>query len=127
MLIFGNSIELASRSLDFLWKKESAINDNLSNVETPGYKAKIVTFEEEFGSRLREAAQGGTRQSFRDAILGAKARVETSKEESVRADGNNVNADTQLIEMTRTALQYQYLLSSVNSDITMLNTVIKGQ
>ena len=127
MITFGNSMELASKSLDFLWKKESAISDNLSNVETPGYKAKLVTFEEEFQSRLDEAMQGGSRQEIRDAIRTARYKISSSKEESTRADGNNVNADTQLMEMTRTAMQYQYMLSSVSSTIAMLNTVIRGQ
>ncbi len=128
--MYGNSISMASKALDFLWEKESVISNNLANVETPGYKAKYVTFEEEFKSRLEAAAGDGGRDNAGDmsaAIAGSTYRIHTSAGETARADGNNVNADVELMELTRTSLQYQYLLRSVNSDITRFNTVITGQ
>lgn len=126
--MYGNSISMASKALDFLWEKESVISDNLANVETPGYKAKYVTFEEEFKSRLEAAAGERDRASdISEAIAGSTYRIHTSEGETARADGNNVNADVELMELTRTSLQYQYLLRSVNSDITRFNTVITGQ
>ena len=121
--IYGNTISMASKALDFLWTKESVISDNLANVETPEYKAKYVTFEEEFQRRL-EAAGNGSARDVAKAIDASRCQINTSDEESSRVDGNNVNAD---VELTRTSLQYQYLLRSVTSDITRLNTVIKGQ
>ena len=124
--IYGNSISMMSKALDFLWTKESVISNNLANVETPGYKAQYVTFEEEFQSRIR-AAEGSGIQNIGDTIAGSTYRIHTSTEESSRADGNNVNADVEMMELTRTALQYQYLLRGVSSDITRLNTVITGQ
>lgn len=127
--IYGNSIALSSKALDYLWKKESVIADNLANVETPGYKAQYITFEDELKSRLDAAASDGNtdRDAVARAIENSTYQVHESREESSRMDGNNVNADVELMEMTRTALQYQYLLNSVSNDITRLNTVIKGQ
>ena len=43
--LFGNSISMAEKSLDFLWAKQQIISYNIANVDTPGYKAKYVTFE----------------------------------------------------------------------------------
>ncbi len=123
--IFGNTISMASKALDFLWEKESVISDNLANVETPGYKSKYVTFEEEFRRRLEGA--DGDAQSMAGAINSSRYRVHTSEQESTRADGNNVNADVEIMELTRTSLQYQYLLKSVSSDVSRLNTAITGQ
>lgn len=126
--MYGNTISMASKALDFLWKKESVISDNLANVETPGYKAKYVTFEEEFQNRLQAAAgENGGAGDIGSAIEDSVYRVHTSEGETARADGNNVNADVELMELTRTSLQYRYLLRSVNSDITRFNTVITGQ
>lgn len=125
--IYGNSILLSSKALDYLWKKESVIADNLANVETPGYKSKYVTFEDELKSRLSAASEDGRPDAVAEAIENSSCQIHESEDESSRMDGNNVNADVELMEMTRTALQYQYLLSSVSSDITRLNTVIKGQ
>ena len=125
--IYGNSIPVMSKALDFLWEKESVISNNLANVETPGYKSQYVTFEEEFQNRLRAASADSSGNAVRDAVANSTYRVHTSRGETARADGNNVNADTELMELTRTSLQYQYLLRSVSSDISRLNTVITGQ
>ena len=41
-----NSFLMMEKSMGFLWTKQAAILDNISNAETPNYKAKVVTFEE---------------------------------------------------------------------------------
>lgn len=125
--LFGNSISMAEKSLDFLWAKQQVISTNLANVDTPGYKTKYVTFEETFKSKLQAASNTGDRQQIGNAIATSNWQVNTTNNESSRLDENNVDADVEITEMTRTALQYQYMLHSVNSDITRLRTVIKGQ
>ena len=55
----SNSLLMMERSMDFLWTKQTAILDNLANVETPNYKTKYVTFEETLRSRLQAAVPSG--------------------------------------------------------------------
>lgn len=51
----SNSFLMMEKSMMFLWTKQAAILDNIANAETPGYKAKIVTFEETLKARLEQA------------------------------------------------------------------------
>ena len=44
--MFGNTISMAHKSLDFLWKQKEIIDLNIANVNTPGYKCQSVSFEE---------------------------------------------------------------------------------
>lgn len=125
--IFGNSISMMERSLDYLWTKQGVTSNNLANVDTPGYKAKYLNFEEAFRSKLYAAAHSGNQNQVQNAIRGAKSYVSVSTTESARLDGNNVNAEAEAVELTRTALQYQYGLNAVNSDIARLRSAIKGQ
>ena len=125
--VWGNSISMVEKSLDYLWEKQWAISNNIANAETPGYKSKYVTFEENYRSRLQEAMKAKDSSRIEKAISEAKTTISESTKESVRLDGNNVNADVQLIEMSRTAMQYQYGLSSINSDLARISTAIKGQ
>lgn len=127
MRIFGNSISMAEKSMDFLWTKQKINSNNIANAETPGYKAKYVTFEETFRDKLKAASRTGDGGQVSQAINNATWQVRNTNNESTRLDGNNVNTDVESMELTRTALQYQYMLNSVNSDITKLRTVIKGQ
>lgn len=125
--IFGNSMFMSEKSLDFLWKKQTVTMNNLANVDTPGYKAQYVTFEEMFQSQLKAASTSGKSENVADAIHNALYQVHNTATESARLDGNNVNTDSENVELTRAALQYQYVLSSINSDINRLRTVIKAQ
>lgn len=122
--MFGNGLLIAEKSMDYLWKKQSVGALNIANVDTPGYKAKYVTFEDTFRSKLRAAS--GSSENIRDAVNKSVWQVNRSDTESARMDGNNVIMDAEVTELTRTALQYQYMIQSANSDITRLSTVIKG-
>lgn len=125
--LFGNSISMAEKSLDFLWAKQKVISNNIANVDTPGYKTQYVTFEETFKSKLQAAAKTGDQQEVRRAIDSARWQVNDTKNETSRLDGNNVDADVEISELTRAVLQYQYQLHAINSNITRLRTAIKGQ
>lgn len=125
-LIFGNSISMTSKSLDFLWAKQLTIAHNLSNVDTPGYKSKYVTFEDEYQNRLKLARASGNASRTRSIIENSSYTVNET-ESSARLDDNNVNADAEEVEMARAQLQYQYVLNAMNSDISRLRGVIRGQ
>lgn len=126
--ITNNSLRMMERSMDFLWVKQNALLDNISNVETPNYKTKLVTFEENFQQQLEAADYGKnklTKQMMRDAIEGASWDVvETG--EITRRDDNGVNLTEQMTELVRNSYQLQYVYQSINSDLSALRTAIGG-
>ena len=52
-LLSSNSFLMMEKSMEFLWAKQAAILDNISNAETPNYKPKVVTFEETLREKLQ--------------------------------------------------------------------------
>ena len=122
----GNTISMAQKSLDYLWKKQEVTANNLANVDTPGYKKKTVSFEDTFRRKMEAAVSAGDPDQVRQAITESDYRV-FSQNSSARVDENNVNADVEYTELSRTALDYQYMIQSVNSDITRYRSAIKGQ
>ena len=123
---FGNTIQMSQKALDYLWKKQEITMDNVANISTPGYKAKEISFQDTFRNKLKAATQTGDANDVRAAIRDSDYTV-YERSDSARVDGNGVNVDVEYTELSRTALHYQYLLQSVNSDITRLRTAIKGQ
>lgn len=123
--IFGNNMFMAEKTLDYLWSKQKMTLNNIANNDTPGYKAKYVTFEDEFRRRL-QAGMGGTSEDMNQIIDGSRYYVRNTTAESSRIDGNNVDTDVENVELARTTLQYQYELSAFNSDVSRLRTIIKG-
>ena len=106
----------------FLWTKQAAILDNIANAETPGYKAKIVTFEETLKARLEQARHSAAPKSAVEEVLsGSDAEMV-----STRMDENGVNVTEQSAEMIRNAYQLQYVMSAINSDLSALRTAIQG-
>ena len=125
--MYGNTIGMAEKALGFQWAKQQVLSDNIANVDTPGYKSRYVTFEEAFTNRLNNSISGRDRMDIGKAVEGARWRIHRTHNETARLDGNNVQPDVELVEMTRTALQYQHLMNSVSSDIRRLTGAIKGQ
>ncbi len=124
--ITSNSMRMLEKSVDYLWAKQAAHLDNISNAETPGYKVKTVSFEKRFESRLRAAERHGhTRSRTRKVIEDARWTVDED-DEVTRMDDNGVNVLEQSLEAVRTAYQMQYTLQAINNDFTTLGKAING-
>ena len=124
--LFGNSINIAQKSLDYLWKKQSVITDNIANQDTPGYKSRYVTFEDELRSNLAKASQTDEKDYVK-AVENTDFRINTTENESARMAGNNVNPDADYVELARTTIQYQYAIRAVSDEFARLRSAIKGQ
>lgn len=59
--MYGNGIGLTEKVLDYLWGRQNITLNNIANVDTPGFKAQYVTFEEELAKKIQNAggADGG--------------------------------------------------------------------
>ncbi len=124
--IFGNTVSLAEKALDFLWKSQETTLNNIANVDTPGFKKTEVKFEETFRKRLIAADGVKSSNAMRDAIEGSAYEL-YSRDDSSRVDENNVNADVEQSKLARDGLQYQYLLNSITSDINRYRSALKTQ
>lgn len=113
--------------MEYLWAKQQVTLQNLANVDTPGYKSKYVTFEDEFRTRLQNAAVTNNDGQVSEAIENSHYVVNDTGDESARLDENNVDADVESVELSRTALQYMYTAQAITSDIARLRAAIKGQ
>ena len=125
-MIFGNTIPMSVKALDYLWKKQEVTSDNIANVDTPGYKQKYISFEDTFRQKLRAASDAKTGAAMREAIDSSNYLV-YDRSDSARVDENNVNADVENTKIARSTLHYQYLLQSVSNDIKRYQSVVKAQ
>ena len=124
----SNSMVMMERSMDFLWTKQAAIMDNIANAETPNYKAKVVTFEQNLTEKLQQAATVGkrSRENVRQVLENADFAVYDS-DEAKRMDDNGVDATEQMVEMVRNAYQQQYLYNAINKSYSILRMAVRGQ
>ncbi len=85
--------------------EQDAIANNLANVQTPGYTAETVSFQQSLASALEN---GGT----------AKVTVAPSSSPP-SSDGNNVDLTTQLVAADESTLQYQSLTDYLNDQLRL--------
>lgn len=127
----SNTMLMTQRAMDFLWEKQRVIANNVTNAETPGYKAKYVTFEQELRQKLEQAraADHDTdpvgRKAMRAGILNSDI-VTHEANETARLDGNGVNVTEQNIELSRTYIQYQLTTRAFADEMSRLRAAIRG-
>lgn len=83
--------------------RETVAASNLANVDTPGYRAQEVDFEDalqrELGATLPLATTAGTHLSTAGAV--ASGAVRDANGLPMRRDGNTVQLDRELLAMSR--------------------------
>lgn len=111
--------DIGTKSLNALWMRASAISNNISNVDTVGYRAKSVQFEDQ----LKSALNGNT---ITTSQLSDINPVETEDAGTYGATDNGVDLESQMIELTRNQLQYSYLEKGVAGNLSLLLTAASG-
>jgi flagellar basal-body rod protein FlgB len=102
-------------ALDALARRQRAIADNVSNIETPGFLAGRVNFEDSLAHALSNGDVGSANMTTARSL------------EPTREDGNNVNMDHEFLSNVDTNLRYQTMLRAVDDKFGLLRTVIRGQ
>lgn len=120
LLFTKNNIE---RGLDAAWLRNDVISQNIANVDTPGYKRKVVQFEEFLNNEMKTGriSQGKSRFSTNGIQI-----TEDPAESSYRSDGNNVDIENEMALLAANTLRYNTLIQRMNGDFQKLKTVIRG-
>lgn len=118
---------MTEKVLDCLWGRQTVTLNNIANVDTPGFKAQYVSFEDELAHRVKSAsAKRNPADGVGRAIDQTHASLKTEWTESSRLDGNNVDMDQEQVELARTAYEYQYMVSSITNDLNRLRSAAKS-
>ncbi|PID54100.1 MAG: flagellar biosynthesis protein FlgB [Micrococcales bacterium] len=92
--------------------RQRAIADNIANIQTPGFLANKVAFEDE----LAAAVAGGS---------GHSGWTIAKSLEPTRTDGNNVNLDEETLSNIDTNLRYQLVTQAMSDKYALLSTAMR--
>lgn len=120
-------IDVLTKAADTSWTRESLIAHNIANGDTVGYKRQDINFA---GVLERELSH--SKYKSLDARVGEmdmnhlKPQVYTdSANYSYRMDGNNVDVDTEQVELASEQINYKALTSSIDSEFKRMQAVLK--
>lgn len=119
---------LLNTALDGLAARQRAISDNVANVDTPGFKASRVDFED----ALKQAAGKSDAPKMtpvQNAVAGpgdeaAGPRVIRTDNVTRRSDGNNVDVDQEMVDLAETNVTYNAVAQLMSARLRLLRTAI---
>lgn len=120
-------IHVLNKAADAAWQRNDLIANNLSNLDTPGYKRKDLDFE----SQLAEALNRSKYTSMDAKVADLKTRSLSPVTYtdyagfSYRLDGNNVDVDTEGAYLAKNQLVYRGLTMSISQEFKNLQAVLK--
>jgi flagellar basal-body rod protein FlgB len=110
-------------------KRAEILANNLANADTPGFKARDI----DFGAVMQGAKDSQSLAVSRTNPAHLQATVSGDEGLLYRTplqpslDGNTVDTQTELVEYSRNALDYQASFQFLNDRMTGLSKAIKGE
>lgn len=117
MLIATQEMNLLSRLLDVASMRQNVIAQNVANVNTPGYNAQEVAFEDALAQALNQQGGGPTLPT---------PEVIASETGSRREDGNNVDIDVEMARLQKNALYFKIYTQLLAGDLAQYRAAITG-
>ena len=123
-------VNLMDKALDASWLRETAISDNIANVDTPGYKRKDVKFQDILldeldSTRYKDFDQAVKSLNYKDDSLDGEVYLDYPAY-NYRLDENNVDIDQENTEYAGEQLRYQAMATSVSSEFSRFDVVTRS-
>lgn len=130
--LFSNTkLNVIKNSMDASMMRHAALSNNISNVNTPGYKKQEVKFEEELSRAMDQNAFTGRRTHPLHVQIGGGTAAEsvtprtiTIGQTSMRNDGNNVDIDEEMANLSKNTINYRALTTALEGELTKISTTI---
>ena len=124
-----NYINVLDKAADGAWMRNQAIAHNIANADTPGYKRQDVSFEEELKHALKASKYVSLDTKVdninKDGLSKINPRTYSDyRGYSYRIDGNNVDIDTENVELASNQITYNAITQSINNQFTNIKTVL---
>jgi flagellar basal-body rod protein FlgB len=109
-------------TLDVSAARHKALAGNIANVNTPSYHRQDISplFQQE----LQKAIQSGDMEKLQ--ALNPKVETDASAL-ALRADGNTVNLEREMVEMTKNSTQYEVASTFLAKKYASLRMAITGK
>lgn len=119
MTILGEKVEVLYKLLDLTSQKSKIHANNIANANTPGYKKLEVRFDDELKKALKSKDV--------EKIKNVTAKIALSDNETIRANGNNVDIDMELVEFYTNADKHNLYLEILSKKFKGTISAIQGR
>ena len=128
MNLFSPVIGQLEHGLQASALKQKTYSANISNVDTPNYKAQRVSFQALLDNEIRESAGVAHRTDPRHISFSNQSssgiQVETLHTTQRQPNGNNVDIDLEMAELAKNQLWYNAMTERISGKFSSLRSVI---
>ncbi|MBD5550763.1 MAG: flagellar basal body rod protein FlgB [Lachnospiraceae bacterium] len=120
-------MKVLDKAADAAWIRNDCIQNNLANVNTPGYKREDV----DFTAQLKQAMSQFHYMTTDEKVANLTSRDLAPKSYidyggySYRKDENNVDIDVENVYLAENQIYYNGLVMAITTDFNDLRTVTK--
>lgn len=129
--IFDKTTNALGSSLNFRSLRHNVTSANIANAETPGYKAKVLDFEDALVRAIDMEGWNKPATSSEDhfamgpgAISRTRADIYDNPDVAVNNDGNTVDMERELATMQENSILYKAALSLINKKLGALRYAV---
>lgn len=121
-------VNLLSASADYAYTRNEVLSSNISNVDTPNYKRQDVSFETALKAVISKADASSLNltQVVRNLDYSSLQPIiyTDNAELSYRLDGNNVDIDTEEVELASNQYYYQGLIDGMKQNFNRISSAL---
>jgi flagellar basal-body rod protein FlgB len=125
--LFDKAIDRLTTGLEYTNRRHEVLAKNVANMETPGYKALDVTFDDYLKPALITAGHVPQITIGSGAPGDPQARVVYATDGKPRDDGNDVNLDRQMARLAENTLFNHTLVQLLASRFATVKQAISGR
>ena len=122
MQALHNQNNVLGAALGGLSKRIDVMTNNLANVDTPGFIASTVYFEDQLSQAISNWRSGGGLD-----LTGVQPRRARANHGTFRLDGNNVDIEREMAKLYINTVKYDAIALSIQNNSRRLNLAITGR
>lgn len=120
-----NYVNVLGKAADASWTRNDILANNIANADTPGYKRKDVQFETYLSNLVAGTDSLDETVSNIDLNeLNCTTYIDQANL-SYRYDGNNVDMNTESVELAKNQLKYYTLMNSMSQEFSRLKMAMR--
>ena len=119
--VFDRTIQLVQDRMQLNSANQKVVSGNLANINTPGYKAKSMAFEDVLRESMEDQGARLVRSNLKhidpgDTVVAMKA--------AEVVESGPVDLDTEMMKLSRNSIEYQFMISMLNKKFAMIKNAI---
>jgi flagellar basal-body rod protein FlgB len=120
--MLGSSINILEKILDVAAFRHRVLASNIANADTPGYKARDISFQKELNRAIKASSvERGASSGKQDYEIFEVVTTMPNR------DGNTVNLNIEMAKITENSLIYNTATSLMAMKMRMVKDVIRGR